>query len=194
MACHPLHCTLPLSAALPTDRATLHASPPSSWLPSQTVWQALQEETRLWVLEGLVAVFSARAALLGSAPPQVVKLIGIVGGAKKKPEKKGWYTSGAYCEAVMKTTRRYQFIAVHGPDDGERLWQEWYKGCKLRAGASQSSRRSRPPPSRTTPRPAAPALRPPRPASHTHTHTPRHAKALPGHHSLGWLLRLMRHA
>ena len=96
----------------------------------------------MWVLEGLVAVFAARAALLDYLPPQVDKLIGIVGGAKKSPEKKGWYTSGAYCEAVMKTTRRWQFIAVHGKTNGELLWQRWYTDCKQYAGVSQT----KPPP------------------------------------------------
>ena len=105
----------------------------------------------MWVLEGLVAVFTARAALLDCLPPQVDKLIGIVGGAKKKPGKKGWYTSGAYCESVMKTTRRVQFIMVHGKRDGDLLWQRWYRECKSRASASESRRHCRQPPRRATP-------------------------------------------
>ena len=89
-------------------------------------------ESRLWVLEGLVEVFAVRAALLGSASPQVEKLLSMVGGAKCV----GWYTCGAYCEAVMRTVRRMQFIAAYGQEEGERRWWEWYIKCKQSAGAA----------------------------------------------------------
>ena len=100
--------------------------------PSECAWQALKEESRLWVLQGLVEVFAARAALLGSAPPQVEKLLGMVGGAKFL----GWYVGGAYCEAVMRTVRRMQFINAYGQEEGERRWWAWYTGCKSSAGAA----------------------------------------------------------
>ena len=76
-------------------------------------------------------VFAVRAALLGSAAPQVDKLLGMVGVAKFV----GFYTNGAYCEAVMKTVRRMQFINAYGQEDGERRWWEWYITCKKSAGA-----------------------------------------------------------
>ena len=90
----------------------------------------MKEETRLWVLEGLVTVYVARAALLGCPPPLVDKLLGVIGGA---PVQK-WYKGGAYCEAVMKTVRRTQFRAVYGDDDGDKRWRQWYKDCKSRGG------------------------------------------------------------
>ena len=92
--------------------------------------------TRLWLLEGFVAVKAALAALLGSAPPQVDKLLEIVGGVPFKL----WYRGGAYCEAVMNTTRRFQFRALYGDKEGDKLWRVWYTSCKSRAGA-----RRRPP-------------------------------------------------
>ena len=106
--------------------------------------QALKEANRLWLLEGFVTVFAARAALLGSAPPQVEKLLGVIGGAKFQ----GWYRGGAYCEHVMNTVRRMQFHAVYGPEEGEKRWKDWYRDCKSRAGA--------PPPPHPSRRPRAP--------------------------------------
>ena len=92
--------------------------------------------TRLWLLKGLVTVKAALAALLGSAPPLVDTLLGLIGGDKLA----GWYKGGAYCEAVMTTARRLQFRAVYGNKKGDELWRVWYTSCKSRAGA-----RRRPP-------------------------------------------------
>ena len=82
-----------------------------------------------------MAVFAARAALLGSTPPQVEKLLGMVGGAKFM----GWYKGGAYCEAVMRTVRRMQYINAYGQEEGERRWWAWYIGCKRGRGTSGAS-------------------------------------------------------
>jgi hypothetical protein len=58
---------------------------------SHITWQAMKEESRLWQLEGLIVVYSARAAILGAALPLVEQLISIIGSKKHV----GWYTSGA---------------------------------------------------------------------------------------------------
>ena len=123
-----------LPACPPCNHPGMHLHSPfihprsAALSPSRS--QAMKEETRLWVLEGLVTVYAARAALLCCPPPLVDKLLGVIGGA---PLKK-WYKGGAYCEAVMKTVRRAQFRAVYGDDDGDKRWRQWYKDCKSRAG------------------------------------------------------------
>ena len=53
----------------------------------------------------------------------------MVGEEKAEGKGKGWYTSGAYCESVMKS-RRLQYIKVYGKEKGETLWRKWYLGCK----------------------------------------------------------------
>ena len=121
-----------LELHMPPGKPPVLATFPAEHM-SHVAWQAMKEETRLWILEGLVAVHAARAALLGSAPPLVDKLLTIVGGEERKGVK--GYKGGAYCEAVMKTARRAQFRAVYGDDEGDKRWKEWYIGCKQRAGA-----------------------------------------------------------
>ena len=84
----------------------------------------------MWVLEGLVTVSAARAALLDLPPPRVNNLLSMVGGVKDA----GWYTSGARIEAYMKTARRMQFYAAYGPTEGEAKWLVYYTNAKGKGG------------------------------------------------------------
>ena len=118
-----------LELHMPAGKPVVLTTFPAEHL-SHMSWQAMKEVTRLWQLEGLASVYAARSALLGSAPPKVEKLLEVIGGAPFK----GWYRGGAYCEAVMKTTRLMQFTALYGSVDGKKRWQDWYTDCKVRAG------------------------------------------------------------
>lgn len=98
-------------------------------------WGALKYENRLLLAAGSAVTASPLRALLGLDPLDVATLLALVGRETKAGEgkAKGWYKSGAYCEAVMKQ-RLFAFIAAYGAEKGRRLWQEWYSGSKRRAG------------------------------------------------------------
>jgi hypothetical protein len=83
-----------------------------------------KEESRLWQLEGLVAVYSARATVLGAPLPLVEQLISIIGSKKHV----GWYTSGAAIGAYCRSVVRMRFHYVYGAMAGESLFSEWYSG------------------------------------------------------------------
>jgi hypothetical protein len=100
---------------------------------SHCVWQALKRANRLWLLAGLVDLFSALAALQKRPALDAEQLLLIVGPDKLEGGR-GWYTSGAYCESVMRGARRLQFRALFGTSEGDLKWQQWYRECKQRAG------------------------------------------------------------
>lgn len=112
----------------------LQVSPPEHL--SHMLWQALRFETRMLLLAGAATVFALLRALLSLPALDAAKLIGLVGleGRLGEGKPKGWYTSGAYCEAVMRVVRPLQFVAAFGEEEGMKLWQAWYTKCKQRAG------------------------------------------------------------
>jgi hypothetical protein len=97
---------------------------------SHITWQAMKEETRLWQLEGLVAVYSARAAVLGSSQPLVEQLISIIGSKKHV----GWYSGGAAIGAYCRSVVRMRFHYAYGAAAGESLFNEWYSGFCRKGG------------------------------------------------------------
>ena len=112
-----------------SKRPVLAAFPPEHI--SHIMWSALKSESRLWVLEGGVHVYSLQAAIMGTTPPQVEKLIGLIDASPHKL----WFRGGAYAEAVMKTVRRMQYHTLYGVEEGEKKWADYYYGAKKRAGA-----------------------------------------------------------
>jgi hypothetical protein len=98
-------------------------------------WGALKYENRLLLAAGSAVTASPLRALLGLDPLDVATLLALVGREAKAGEgkAKGWYKGGAYCEAVMRQ-RLFAFIAAYGAEKGQRHWQQWYTGCKRRAG------------------------------------------------------------
>jgi hypothetical protein len=101
---------------------------------SHIVWQALKRANRLWLLRGLVEVYSALAALLHRPPLNAEQLIMLLGADKLEGKRSGWYSSGAYCESVMRGARLFQFRALYGYKKGYTEWQKWYTDCKRRGG------------------------------------------------------------
>jgi hypothetical protein len=97
---------------------------------SHITWQAMKEESRLWQLEGLIAVYSARAAILGAALPLVEQLISIIGSKKHV----GWYTRGAAIGAYCRSVVRMRFHYAYGAAAGESLFKEWYSGFCRKGG------------------------------------------------------------
>jgi hypothetical protein len=97
---------------------------------SHITWQAMKEETRLWQLEGLVAVYSARASVLGSSQPLVEQLISIIGSKKHV----GWYSGGAAIGAYCRSVVRMRFHYAYGAAAGENLFNEWYSGFCRKGG------------------------------------------------------------
>jgi hypothetical protein len=97
---------------------------------SHITWQAMKEETRLWQLEGLVAVYSARASVLGTSQPLVEQLISIIGSKKHV----GWYSGGAAIGAYCRSVVRMRFHYAYGAAAGESLFNEWYSGFCRKGG------------------------------------------------------------
>jgi hypothetical protein len=112
----------------------LQASPPEHM--SHIMWQALKLETRMVLAAGAATIMAPLCALLSLHALDATKLINLAGlkGRLGEGKLKGWYTTGAYCEAVMKVVRPLQFIAAYGEERGLKLWLAWYKECKRRAG------------------------------------------------------------
>lgn len=107
---------------------------------SHLAWRALKPENRMLLAAGCVATASPLRALLGLRPLDPKVLLALVGGEAEEGEgkRKGWYRGGAYCEAVMRQ-RLFAFQAVYGDVEGQRRWQEWYTGCKRRAGEGRGA-------------------------------------------------------
>ena len=102
---------------------------------SHILWQALKRSNRLWLIAGfkLADVFSTLATLPRSAALNPVQLLTLIGDEKAAGNgSSGWYSSGAYCESVMRGARLYQFKALYGEEQGSAKWALWYKTCKAR--------------------------------------------------------------
>jgi hypothetical protein len=102
---------------------------------SHMAWGALKHENRLLLAAGSAVTASPVRALLELEPLDITTLLALVGPEAKAGEGKrsGWYSGGAYCEAVMRQ-RMFAFMVAYGRGEGQRLWREWYLDCKRRGG------------------------------------------------------------
>jgi len=66
-------------------------------------------------------------------PQKIIDYVSI----KARPRRgqgRGWYRSGAYFQAIVKTVRRHQFVLAFGEEEGSKLHYNWMKDCQRRGG------------------------------------------------------------
>lgn len=99
---------------------------------SHPLWSQLNERGRLQLNLGFHAVTGMLAALLGRPAPLADQLTAMIVG--KTLHNTGICVgSGAYIEACMRS-KLFVYIAMYGEEEGRAKWDEYYKGCKFRAG------------------------------------------------------------